>query len=482
MNFASIQKSQSSRESLGSKKEGKKESWFVQEGGCPQFTCSPLIFFFFFFFGTAQFPPQRKKKMAKMQEGDFFAQYQLLSERLTRLVAHHGSVNAGSWQLLIEVGNQVLAECVAQAVKLGEEEPLPENLPEMRIPEGFKRCNGPCKRVLPETAAAFQRDKTKKTGFRGRCKVCLSTKNAKKRDAEEEEEEGERKDVEEVGLNVIISAVADGSQVEVCHGVDMDGDALNVVNPPAFIFCNEKQKSTCGKEFSLDIDGFEVIRDGFTISEEEFEQLKHHAIRRMVPEMDVIFNNAAAGDERNDQLRSQIDFKKFVGTDSVMAALQQRLNGKLREMFPWLEPNDMVVLRSDPGCADQRSHTDYTKQDLLRRKRQRRDLLVNDMRMPLASVVAVMPNTFFDVWPGAIDCFGQGNGRVFSHLRLVLNPGDLLIFRGDLVHGGAAFDTFNIRIHTYMDLETVRRTKDTTFYMDAEGGCDFILPRFETRK
>jgi hypothetical protein len=29
-----------------------------------------------------------------------------------------------------------------------------------------------------------------------------------------------------------------------------------------------------------------------------------------------------------------------------------------------------------------------------------------------------------------------------------LNPEDLLIFRGDLVHAGAGFDSLNVRIHT----------------------------------
>jgi hypothetical protein len=208
----------------------------------------------------------------------------------------------------------------------------------------------------------------------------------------------------------------------------------------------------------------------------------------MVPETDVIFNNAAADDEANDKRRSQVEFKRFIGTDVMMARLHERLNGKLLEMYPSLTPNDMVILRSDPGCADQRSHTDYTWQDWRRRQlgqqqRQTKRLkssnkVVASDDTPLACVAAVMLNTYFDLWPGAIDCFdGVRDGRVFSHLRLVLNSGDLLIFRGDLVHAGAGFDSFNIRIHTYLDAMGVHRTKDTTFYMDAEAGCDYILPR-----
>jgi hypothetical protein len=85
------------------------------------------------------------------------------------------------------------------------------------------------------------------------------------------------------------------------------------------------------------------------------------------------------------------------------------------------------VLRSDPGCADQRSHTDYTWQDWKWRQQERQakmlkssNKLVASDDTPLACVAAVMPNMFFDLWPGAIDCFdGATDGRIFSHLQLV---------------------------------------------------------------
>jgi hypothetical protein len=415
-----------------------------------------------------------------MQEGDFFAQFRLISERVHHLSAYHTSVNAGSWQLLIDAGNQVLAECVAHAVKQGENQALPEDLPSIRIPEGFKRCNGPCKRVLAATNVWFQRDSSKKkTGLRGRCKSCLSTK--KKRDREDDP------------LSPVVAPPAAAEEDR------RKSNEANVIGPtgpiaPGFVFCGEKRQKVEAPEYeySLDVDGFEVIHGGFPISEEELEALKHHAMA-MMPETDVIFNNAAADDEKNDKRRSQVEFKRFIGTDAMMARLHERLNGKLREMYPWLTPNDMVILRSDAGCADQRSHTDYTWQDWKRRhpkgpKRPKEPkepkepkgpgVAAASANVPLACVAAVMPNTYFDLWPRAIDCFeGVKDGHVFSHLRLVLTPGDLLIFRGDLVHAGAAFDAFNIRIHTYLDAMGVRRTKDTTFYMDAEAGCDYILPR-----
>jgi hypothetical protein len=127
----------------------------------------------------------------------------------------------------------------------------------------------------------------------------------------------------------------------------------------------------------------------------------------------------------------------------------------------------LVILRSDPGCLPQRAHTDYTD-DAFK--------LVKDGNVPLACVIALMDNTYFDVWPEAIQCFNLSteDTRVFHHRRLKLNAGDMLIFRGDLVHAGASFSEFNIRLHMYLDARGVKREQNTTFYMD---GFEYILPR-----
>jgi ectoine hydroxylase-related dioxygenase (phytanoyl-CoA dioxygenase family) len=57
--------------------------------------------------------------------------------------------------------------------------------------------------------------------------------------------------------------------------------------------------------------------------------------------------------------------------------------------------------------------------------------------------------TLFDVWPGAIRF---DTSRKFKHLQIKLQAGDVLIFRGDLVHGGAAVHEANVRIHAYMEV------------------------------
>jgi hypothetical protein len=58
----------------------------------------------------------------------------------------------------------------------------------------------------------------------------------------------------------------------------------------------------------------------------------------------------------------------------------------------------------------------------------------------------------------------------------MLNRGDLVLFRGDLVHAGAAMQRFNFRIHMFLDVVGVRRHKGVTYYMDGNAGHSYILP------
>jgi hypothetical protein len=56
----------------------------------------------------------------------------------------------------------------------------------------------------------------------------------------------------------------------------------------------------------------------------------------------------------------------------------------------------------------------------------------------------------FDVWPGAIRFDAS---RKFKPMKVRLQAGDVLIFRGDLVHAGAGVEKANVRLHAYMDVK-----------------------------
>ena len=148
--------------------------------------------------------------------------------------------------------------------------------------------------------------------------------------------------------------------------------------------------------------------------------------------------------------------------------LSEQIRAKLIEIFPNHKPNDMVVLCSEPGCESQDPHADYTYEDLTR---DRNDRFPENEDMPLGVVVALQDNTFFDVWPGSILTID----KPATPIRLKLKrAGDVLIFRGDLVHAGAFFKHYNIRIHTYLDHPSVKRTPNTT---NKERENENIIPR-----
>jgi len=85
-----------------------------------------------------------------------------------------------------------------------------------------------------------------------------------------------------------------------------------------------------------------------------------------------------------------------------------------------------------------------------------------------------MDNTPLDVWPGSIGGGGAEKG-LFAHSQIRLNRGDALVFRGDLVHGGAAFDTFNARLHVYLDNNKGQREPNRTHLVK---GQPHVLPRW----
>lgn len=74
--------------------------------------------------------------------------------------------------------------------------------------------------------------------------------------------------------------------------------------------------------------------------------------------------------------------------------------------------------------------------------------------VPLVMFLATEDDTKLHVRP-----FDKGGAEE----TITLNAGDLVIFRGDLSHAGAAYDKDNLRIHVYIDSKLHARRKDDTF-------------------
>jgi hypothetical protein len=214
-------------------------------------------------------------------------------------------------------------------------------------------------------------------------------------------------------------------------------DALPSIGPVSSIFLRDG--------FSLHVHGFQVMPALMT--DKVNDQLISTCKTRCEQEGEVIFNNVKKAESRhNDGLRVQLSTDKIDGTAPFKATLAERL----KDGFPLHKVDSMVALLSKPGCKAQLAHTDYTPKTLAN---------ATDDKMPLACLVALMDGTALDVWPGAIRGFDKSR-RVYHPMQVKLNKGDMLIFRGDLVHAGAACgEVANLRFHAYMDVEGVKRPK-----------------------
>jgi len=204
----------------------------------------------------------------------------------------------------------------------------------------------------------------------------------------------------------------------------------------------------------LHTDGYQIYSGLFaeylTESPDTVAAFSRHALSQK----DTIFNNAGLDDPANDGKRFQKHLSEIVGDEHV-DEFRARVQNVLQDLFPYHIPNDPIILRSDAGCLQQIEHADYPPTD---------KLIDAGDSLPLACVIALMPNTYFEIWPGAISF---DRVQQYERVRLTLNTGDMLKFRGDIVHAGAAFDQFNVRLHFYMDTHGVSRQKNVTYYANA---------------
>ena len=211
---------------------------------------------------------------------------------------------------------------------------------------------------------------------------------------------------------------------------------------------NKKQQNL------LHVDGFVIHKSAINVNDEILDEIKLQAKR-----CDVIFNHNKK-QKKNDKKRLQISLKE---RNKLAEKFMEELHEFLDDNYPNLIPNDAVIIKSLPGCRQQMPHTDYIPTDELNN--------ASDNFMPLGCIVAVMPMTYLYVWPKSIRLSTKTQTVIdkmkpIKPVKLELQPGDVIIFRGDLVHAGAEYQTHNYRIHTYLDSPKVNREYNRTWFAD----------------
>lgn len=191
----------------------------------------------------------------------------------------------------------------------------------------------------------------------------------------------------------------------------------------------------------MDTDGYLVL-ENFCEVGSLLEKIKPY-----VAKTESIFN----GTGHNDQKRRQVKLPFSVIADLQQKILQNPFVGKHHVV------KDFVLLRSLPLCKRQQAHTDYIPDARLKH-------CPPDER-PLLFLFAIEDNTKLVVWPSSHKVV-QGLGRTLDPIEpnvLLLQKGDAILFRADLVHAGAEYEVENIRIHCYIDSHAVPRNPNRTW-------------------
>lgn len=219
----------------------------------------------------------------------------------------------------------------------------------------------------------------------------------------------------------------------------------------------EKVSNVTIREYDLHKDGFVIYRNVLEITPFILQKIKD--IEKS-SNYEFIFNN-----EKNDLKRTQINVDYDNPLSKEILKITEPFYTKIISKDHYFK--NMVVLKSEAECEEQIPHTDYVLSD---------DFLnLKSSELPLAMIVPLQDNTYFNVWPEAINFKDNllKKSDKFKKNIVNLSKGDLVFFRGDLVHAGAYFPKKNYRIHTYIDSKHFKRKYDTTFYIKEDGEKKF---------
>jgi ectoine hydroxylase-related dioxygenase (phytanoyl-CoA dioxygenase family) len=194
----------------------------------------------------------------------------------------------------------------------------------------------------------------------------------------------------------------------------------------------------------LHTDGYIVLRSWIPITPELIAVAHTKAATAT-----AIFNDNPEN-RRNDANRRQVDLSTHHPAIAPIRA-------QLQKEHPSHSIRDFVLLMSRPGCRRQAAHTDYVPTPAL--------LRASDTEVPLLFLLALENDTQIEVWPSShLVVQGRRGGPSIQRSTVELNAGDAILFRGDLVHAGAAYpDRQNLRIHAYLDSVAVPRDPNQTY-------------------
>ena len=189
--------------------------------------------------------------------------------------------------------------------------------------------------------------------------------------------------------------------------------------------------------------GYHIMRKAIRVNHADIRQLRRCFLQ---PDTSHIFNNSGDNDEKRRQTTS---------LDRDQSNLVTKIENLVTLEFPGYHTTDVVGLFSLAGCKEQQPHADYNPHTFA------------ENPAPMGLLLCVEKHASLIVYPGSHLFIRNKTAHIPPTVRRVviaLNQGDVLFFRGDLVHAGAAYETSsNLRMHAFIDHSTVERGYNETF-------------------
>ncbi|KAE9118184.1 hypothetical protein PF010_g8316 [Phytophthora fragariae] len=131
--------------------------------------------------------------------------------------------------------------------------------------------------------------------------------------------------------------------------------------------------------------------------------------------------------------------------------LKAELDPFFKSYFPEASVRDVVVLWSKPGEGDQTAHRDYSTPNT-------DGYNVSDYTQ--------LPGSLLVCLNERIRVLAFGWNRLATDVNeaamVTLEPGEIMIWRGDFIHAGTGYAENNVRIHCYLDPPNYHHPEDHT--------------------
>lgn len=192
-------------------------------------------------------------------------------------------------------------------------------------------------------------------------------------------------------------------------------------------------------------------KDGFVILHDKIEN-------ELIEEVLSISKKVKFSPVFGSLVEKTMDDKRFQGLLPTKNSKIKRLTDRIKSILVTLDknwkPEMWNVLHSLAGGNFQDPHRDYPTFEISDASIQSKNQSIQG-----SLIVALMNDTHLRVYKG---CFAEAWEDKIEDLRM--SCGDVLVFRGDLVHCGSSYDKENFRLHCYLEVAGVKRIKGVTEY------------------